>query len=1214
MAFTGNKRIAGITIEIGADTTKLTDALKQFDRQLDASKDSLKDIDKLLKLNPGNVTLLTQKQKELENSIGKTKERLAELKSVQQDSVSPEDWDKIQREIIETEGNLKNLEKEYENFGSVAKQQVIAAGEKMQAVGNKISAVGQSLTEKITKPIVDGFGKALSITADFDAQMSKVGAISGATGEDFDKLRAKAREMGAETKFSATEAGQAFEYMAMAGWKTDDMLEGIEGIMSLAAASGEELGTTSDIVTDALTAFGNSAEDAGDFADVLAAASSNANTNVSLMGESFKYAAAMAGGMGYNYRDVALALGLMANSGVKAGQAGRGLQNVMKRIAQPTKQSGEAMAYFNLSTINADGSQKSLREIMQDLRVEAKKQPEALAEAAEAARVLTEEYENGEISEDEYNEGMQGISNSANEFIANVGKLAGAQGLPGLLAILNASDEDFDDLAGAIDNSSGAAKEMADRMNDNLKGQLRLLDRQLEELAISIGDVLTPYARKLVGVVQKVVDKFNKLSPKTKKIAVLIGSVAAAIGPLLVGVGGFVSLAGKGVAAFGSVMKFLPAIKGGLTAIAGVLTGPVGIVAGVAAVIAIVLKATGAWDKIKASLIDAWPKIRQGAADAWEVIKVKFGEFKAYLQEKLAKPLLILRSQFEDVFNRISAAFEPVRKSAAATWDVIKGIFNGWNSFGDLKIMLGDLWNELKKFGGKLGKILSETDWAAIGSEAWSLVTSAFSPVGDWIKELVLGDDYTPDATWAEVGGKLWASVTAGFKAVGDWIKSLVLGDDYTPDSTWGDVGGKIWGVITAGISAVGDWIKGLVLGDEYTPESTWGDVGGKIWGAITAGIKATGDWIKSLVLGDEYTPESTWGDVGGKIWGAITAGFKATGDWIKQIVLGDDYTPDASWSQVGGKLWAGIVSGMSDAVNWLSTLFSDWTAKLSGGEIDFASVGGTIWNAISGAFSGAVSWFTNLFGGTSDTDANSVKGSIAAIDWAGLGTSVLDLIGSAFLGVGEIYKGYFVTAWNSINGLNWAGLGRNMWKAIKTAFKNVTSWFKETFKAPINAVIGFLNDMIERVQTAINTVINGINSALSISIPSLMVEPPDWMRSLGMQSFGFPGFDWSPNISTVNWGRPIKKLAGGGVLSNGQRAIVGEYAPEYLRVLNGRAVVTPIENGGRDQWRMGQNTGTVNNNITINQLPGESSEQLAARVQRVLVRWDQQKKAAYGR
>ena len=1108
MAFGGsNKRIAGITIEIGANTTKLTEALKQFDRQLSANKDNLRDIDKLLKLNPGNVTLLTQKQKELQSAIGQTKDRLSQLKSVTQDSVTPEEWDKLQREIIDTEGQLKSLEKEYKAFGSVATQQIKAAGEKMEAVGGKISAVGKTLTQKVTAPIVAGFGVALKTTADFDAQMSKVGAISGATGEDFDKLRAKALDMGETTKFTATESGQALEYMAMAGWKTEDMLDGIEGVMNLAAASGEDLGTTSDIVTDALTAFGNSAADAGDFADVLAVTSSNANTNVSLMGESFKFAAAMAGSMGYTYRDVGLALGLMANSGVKAGQAGRALQNVMKRIVQPTKQSGEALAYFNLSTIKADGSQKSLREIMQDLRVEAKKQPEALANAAEAARVLTQEYENGEISEDEYNEGLQGISNSANEFVANVGKLAGSQGLPGLLAILNASDEDFNDLAGAIDNSNGVAKHMSDVMNDNLSGQLKLLMSQLERLAISIGDVLTPYARKLVGVVQKVVDRFNKLSPRAKKVTVAIGAVAAAIGPVLVGVGGAVSLVGKAMKVIAPLAKFLPQMKAALAGVGAVLTSPVGIIAGVAALTVVVLKATGLWDKLKQAAIDAWPAVRQGAQDAWKAvqvgaelawnaIKAKFGEVKAYLDEKLVAPLRALyESSVKPVFDKIAAAFEPVKQSAAATWDVIKGIGKGWNSFGDLKILLGDLWQRLKEFGAKLGTIITEIDWKGVGKTAWDLLMS-------------------------------------GFEVAGDWIQKLVLGDEYTPDSTWGDVGGKLWGLVQTGFNAVGDWIKGLVLGDNYTPDSTWADVGGKLWG--------------------------------------------------------------------------GIVSGMSAAVDWLSGLFADWSGKLSSGAIDFAAVGSAIWTGITSAFSGAVEWFTNLFGGTGDTDTSSVKGSIASVDWAGLGASMLSLIGSAFTGVGEIFKGFFVTAWNAVNKLNWAGLGRNMWNAIKAAFKSAATWLKDKFIEAFNKITnlnwaGLGRNILRGIKDGLAALRDWFIGLFDLSNVHIPLPHLSWSHTYDISDpFNLP----TPQIE---W---YRKAYDNPVVFTRPTVVNTPYGPKGFGDGNGGEVV--LSEAKLRQLTGGR--GTVNNNITINQLPGESSEQLAQRVQRVLVQWDRQQRAVYSR
>ena len=210
-------------------------------------------------------------------------------------------------------------------------------GKTLENVGGKMTAVGSSLTRNVTAPIVAIGTAAVKTTADFDASMSQVAAVSGATGKDFDDLREKAREMGAKTKFSASEAADAMNYMAMAGWKTGDMLDGIEGIMNLAAASGEDLATTSDIVTDVLTAFGMSAEDSGHFADVLASASSNANTNVSMLSESFKYAAPVAGALGMSAEDTSIALGLMANAGIKASQSGTSLRTGLTNLAKPTK-------------------------------------------------------------------------------------------------------------------------------------------------------------------------------------------------------------------------------------------------------------------------------------------------------------------------------------------------------------------------------------------------------------------------------------------------------------------------------------------------------------------------------------------------------------------------------------------------------------------------------------------------------------------------------------------------------------------------------------------------------------------------------------------------------------------------------------------------------------------------------------------------------------
>ena len=367
-------RIKGITVEIGGDTTKLQTALKGVNSEIKNTQSQLKDVEKLLKLDPGNTELLAQKQKLLSSAVSETKEKLATLKTAAEQAnqalangdISKEQYDALQREIIETEEDLKKLEAQAIQ-SATAVQKIATAGEGLKSAGDKVSSAGEKLLP--ASAAVTALGVAAVKTAsDFDASMSQVAAVSGATGKDFDKLRAKAREMGAKTKFSASEAADAMNYMAMAGWKTSDMLDGIEGIMNLAAASGEDLATTSDIVTDALTAFGLTAADSGHFADILAAASSNANTNVSMMGETFKYCAPIAGALGFSAEDTAEAIGLMANAGIKSSQAGTSLRTIMNNLTGEVKISGKSIGDVTIATTNADGSMRSLTAILADCR------------------------------------------------------------------------------------------------------------------------------------------------------------------------------------------------------------------------------------------------------------------------------------------------------------------------------------------------------------------------------------------------------------------------------------------------------------------------------------------------------------------------------------------------------------------------------------------------------------------------------------------------------------------------------------------------------------------------------------------------------------------------------------------------------------------------------------------------------------------------------
>jgi len=413
-------------------------------------------------------------------------------------------------------------------------------GKGMEKLGGNITKVGKAFAP-MSAAAGAGLGLAIKTAAGFEAQMSKVQAISGVTGGDLEKLTAKAREMGATTKFSASEAGAAMEYMAMAGWKAEDMMGGIEGIMNLAAASGTDLATTSDIVTDALTGFGLAAEDSGHFADVLAAASSNANTNVEMMGETFKYAAPLAGALGYSVEDVAVATGLMANSGIKAGMAGTALRGWLTRLAKPTKESGAAMKALGISMTDSEGNMKSFMQIMEETR--------------DAFQGLTED-----------------------EKAQYAAMLAGQNGMSGLLAVVNATEADMRKLSGAVDNADGSAKRMAETMQNNLNGQLTILKSGVEEAAISVGNALLPNIKDLVSKVQDAVNWFNNLDSATQSSVAQMLVFAAGIAPVTIALGTFIS-------SVGTIVGALPALGAAFAA----LTSPVGLFVAAVGLISVAL-------------------------------------------------------------------------------------------------------------------------------------------------------------------------------------------------------------------------------------------------------------------------------------------------------------------------------------------------------------------------------------------------------------------------------------------------------------------------------------------------------------------------------------------------------------------------------------------------------------------------------------------------
>ena len=678
-------RIKGITVEIGGDTTKLQTALKGVNTEIRNTQSQLKDVEKLLKLDPGNTELIAQKHRLLAQAVSETREKLETLKTAQQQAdealrngtISQDQYDALQREIVETEQRLRSLE-EQANQSATALQKIGATGEKLQTVGNKISSVGQKLLP--VTGVVTGLGTAaVKTAADFDSAMSKVAAVSGATGSDFDSLRDKAREMGAKTKFSATEAADAMNYMAMAGWKTEDMLSGIEGVMYLAAASGEDLATTSDIVTDALTAFGLTAADSGHFADVLAAASSNANTNVSMMGETFKYCAPVAGALGFSVEDTAEAIGLMGNAGIKASQAGTSMRSIMTNLTGDVKLSGAAIGDVTIATTNADGSMRSLSAILADCRV-------AFGGMTEAEK--------------------------ANNAEALVGKNA----MSGFLALMNAAPEDIEKVSGAVNNCKDAAKNMADTMQDNLEGQLTILKSQLQELAISFGDLLMPAVRSIVSGLQGMVDVLNAMPDGVKRVIMIVALLAAALGPVLI-------IIGKTLSAIGTIMTWAPKLAGAISAVKGafaalsatMMANPIAIViAAIAALVAAFIYLWNTNEEFRQFWIRLWNEIKEVAVQVWTAVS-KF-----------------LVSAWNGIRTVITTVMNAIRTVISTVWNGIRTIIS--TVLNGIRGTVNSVWNGIRNTISSVVNGIKNTVSGAFNA-MWSGIRSTISGIYNTIRD-----------------------------------------------------------------------------------------------------------------------------------------------------------------------------------------------------------------------------------------------------------------------------------------------------------------------------------------------------------------------------------------------------------------------------------------------------------------------------------------------
>ena len=623
-------RIKGITVEIGGDTTKLQTALKGVNSSIRDTQSQLRDVEKLLKLDPGNTELLAQKHRLLGEAVAGTKEKLETLKTAAEQAntalangeITQDQYDALQREIIETENNLRDLERQA-GQSAVALQKIAATGEKLKTVGDNISSAGQKLLP-VTAGVTALGTAAVSTAANFESSMSQVQATMGITkdamstvnGESvntMDTLSALAKKMGSETAFSASECAEALNYLALAGYDTQQMCDTLPTVLNLAAAGGIDLAAASDMVTDAMSALGMGVDEAGTMVDQMAKTASTTNTSVAQLGEGILTIGATAKTVKGGTAELNTALGILANNGIKGAEGGTHLRNVILSLQNPTDKAAACMEQLGLDVYDSEGNMRSLNDILGDLNTSMDGMT-----AAEKSNIIGQIFNKTDLS-------------SVNALLANTGST-------------------WDDLQQSIIDSGGAAQQMADTQLDNLQGQITILKSALEGLAISFGELLLPAIKMIVGWVQKFVDWLNGMDEGTKKVITTVALLAAALGPVLI-------VVGKVVSAVGTIMTIVPKVAGVIntvkTAFAALnttmLANPIFLI--IAAITALVAAFIYLWntnEDFRQFWINLWENVKEVAIAVWEAIK-----------------------------NFFAAAWEAISSTAQAVWNGIKDFFSG---------------------------------------------------------------------------------------------------------------------------------------------------------------------------------------------------------------------------------------------------------------------------------------------------------------------------------------------------------------------------------------------------------------------------------------------------------------------------------------------------------------------------------------------------------
>lgn len=1036
---------------------------------------------------------------------------------------------------LDISGFLAGLRSAQSEADSATKNIATKIGSNLQSAGKSITSAGKTLTTHVTVPIVGLGTAAVKTTSDFESAMSKVSAISGATGSDLDALNQKAQEMGAKTKFSATESAEAFTYMAMAGWKTEDMLQGIDGIMALAAADGLDLATTSDIVTDALTAFGLSADDSGHFADVLAAAASNANTNVSLLGESFKYAAPVAGALGYSAEDTAIALGLMANAGIKGSQGGTALRSSLSRLIKPTDDAAALMEQYGLSMTNADGSMKSLGEVMEMLRTKMG----GLSEAEQAQAAAT---------------------------------LFGQEAMSGMLAVINASDSDYEKLTSAIYGADGAAQQMADTMLDNLSGQLTLLKSALEGLAIQFGEILMPYIKQFVQWLQNLVQKLQEMTPEQKEQIVKWATFAAAIGPVLLAVGKLVTGIGNVISVFGKLKTAIPAVEGALVAVKGAIAGisapVVAVVAAIGTLVAAFAtlwktneefrnKITAIWNQIKGT----FDKLCQGIVDMLNKLGFDFENIGEVLKAIWKGFCDFLAPIFEGVFQNIANTFDTIVNVILGILDFFIAIFTGdWEgAWGAIKGIFESIWNGIvawfQNIGNTLLGILNVvcgwfgTTWDNIWNsikqffvDIWNSIVSFFTNIINTIKTSVSNFVTTIINFFAQLPTNIANFITNAWNSVVTWVTNMVnkareMGQNFLNAVVefFTDLPYKIGHFIGSALTNVARWVVNVVnkareMGQNFINNvvTFFTQLPGKILQFITSAWNNVTQWATNMVnkareMGTNFINNviSFFTQLPGKIQQFISSALNNVTTWVSNMAskareAGSQFINNvvSFIQQLPGKIKQFLDSAINNLMTWVTqmgqkgkeavqSLINNVISAASGIASKVMSIGSDIVSGVWNGIKNAASWFIDQVKGFFSGIVDGVK------DTLGIGSPskvFRDEIGKWLPpGVAQGFKAALPAAMNSMEKDLNKGIDSIEPDDVSVTATATAIGFKDTIKSIYDDLVGYFESVEARIGRSVNN--------MAASLAMLIQQGQMMVNSDGTLGYvGYGGFTNNPN------------------------------------------------------------------------------------------------------